>query len=239
VNYRIFILITMAALAIQACQGSKNTEKAARPAAPKEGSKDGADASQKALDGMKGACQNPVEMSVQSGEKEIKLKDLLKEKQGTYELISFEQFVETENEKGNANNLHFIGSEMTVEKNLKEEVSADDKIEIICTTKPQEGQALIVSGNASVPNAFETPSGAVHAYRRDQVKVDSGKAQMLSAVFPKEAKIGDSNRLSPGGKSLIVRKDDNTFTLKIQYSTTDTNQKRVRITTASTYRLQK
>ncbi|MBS1972539.1 MAG: hypothetical protein JSU04_19690 [Bdellovibrionales bacterium] len=252
-NYRILLLTAMLAVSMQACQGGKSNEKAARangaaaggdanktsPGAGK--SADGDTAAQKtsALN-LKGDCTNPIEMTVQPGEKEIQLKDLVTGKDGSYQLISTELFTAIQSDKDTANNLHFLGSEITADDNLKEESTSDDKIEVVCATKAKEGQDLRLTGSLDVPNAFDTKDGAVRIYRHDGMQIENGKETPLSVVLPKTAKIGDTQEKKPEGlKLLVVKKDNSDVTIKMQYETVDRQQKHMSAIIAATYRLKK
>lgn len=237
-NYRILLLTTMVAASMQACQGGKSAEKAARANGAAAGD---ATTAQKtsALD-LKGDCENPLQMTAQAGEKEIQLKDLVTGKEGSYQLISTEFFSAFETEKGAANNLHFLGSEITADDNLKEESTSNDKIEVVCATKAKEGQDLNLNGNVDVPNAFDTKDGSVRVYRHDEVKIVNGKESSLSVVLPKIAKIGDSTEKKPDGlKFLVVQKDNSDITIKMQFDSVNRQQKRLSGIIAATYRLKK
>jgi hypothetical protein len=251
-NYRILLLTTMVAVSMQACQGGKSAEKAARanganntaPGSDKptdRGAEAGDTTAQKtsAID-LKGDCVNPLEMKVQAGEKEIQLKDLVTEKDGSYQLISTEIFTAIENKKGTANNLHFLGSEITADENLKEESTSSDKIEVLCATKAKEGEDLSLSADLDVPNSFDTKDGSVRVYRHDEVKIVNGKEAPLSVVFPKMAKIGDAGDKKPDGlQFLVVKKDNSDVTIKMQFNTVDRQQKRSSAIISATYRLKK
>lgn len=230
-NYRILLLTAMVAAAMQACQGGKGTGKGTEA--------DTAVQKTSAID-LKGDCQNPLQMTVQAGEKEIQLKDLVTGKDGSYQLISTEFFSAFETDKGAANNLHFLGSEITADDNLKEESKSADKIEVVCATKAKEGKDLNLSGNLDVPNAFDTKDGSIRVYRHDEVKIVNGKESPLSVVLPKAAKIDDSSEKKPEGlKFLVVKKDNSDVTIKMQFDSVDRQQKRSSAIIAATYRLKK
>ncbi|WP_413291279.1 hypothetical protein [Bdellovibrio sp. HCB337] len=246
-NYRILILTAMLAVTLQACQGSKGrNEKKARSNNTTAGganktNADGTPISGKSALDLKGECTNPIAMTVQAGEKEIKMEDLVSGKDGSYQLIATEYFAALENSKGEANNIHFLGSEITNDENIKEATTSEDKIEVLCATEAKEGEDLNLSGNLDIPNAFDTKDGSVRFYRHDDVKIVNGKATLASVIAPKTAKIqdGKGEKKPQGLKILLVQKDNSDITLKMQYDSVDRQQKNMSIIMSATYSLKK